>query len=259
MNARTRIAWNAYLTIVRKEAHRIFRIWPQTLLPPLITQSLYFLIFGAFIGSRVGEMGGVAYTAFIVPGLVMMAVIQNSFGNTVSSFFSAKFMRNVEEIMVSPTPDRVVLAGFVTGGVVRGAVTGLLVWAVSAFFVRPEVAHPWAIVLFLLLTSALFSLAGFLNALFARKFDDVSLFSTFVLVPLTYLGGVFYSVQQLPPFWQAVSKFNPILYMVDGFRYGFFGTAGVPVLTSALVIAAVSAALAVLNLHLLRKGTGLRS
>lgn len=259
MNARSLIAWNAYVTIVRKEAVRIFRIWPQTLLPPLITQSLYFVIFGGFIGSRVGLVGGVPYMAFVIPGLVMMAVIQNSFGNTVSSFFSAKFMRNIEEIMVSPTPDWVMLAGFTTGGVVRGVVTGALVYAVSAVFARPTVAHPWAVVLFLVLTSALFSLAGFLNAIFAKKFDDVSIFSTFVLIPLTYLGGVFYSIEQLPPIWQTVSRFNPILYMVDGFRFGFFGTAGVPVWWSALLLAAVTVALATLNLHLLRKGTGMRN
>ncbi len=255
---RNRIPLNAFLTIVRKEAHRIFRIWPQTLLPPLITQSLYFLIFGAFIGSRVGLVEGVPYMEFIIPGLVMMAVIQNSFGNVVSSFFSAKFMRNIEEIMVSPTPNWVVLAGFTAGGIVRGTVTGFLVYLVSAVFARPTIAHPWAVLLFLVLTSALFALAGFLNAIFAKKFDDISIFSTFVLVPLTYLGGVFYSIQQLPPVWQAVSKFNPILYMVDGFRYGFFGAASIPVWQSGLLLAAVTAALIVINLHLLRKGTGMK-
>lgn len=249
---------NAFLTIVRKESNRIFRIWPQTLLPPLITQSLYFLIFGAFIGSRVGLVDGVPYMSFIIPGLVMMAVIQNSFGNVVSSFFSAKFMRNIEEIMVSPTPNWVVLAGFTAGGIVRGTVTGFLVYLVSVVFARPTVAHPWAVVLFLLLTSALFALAGFLNAIFAKKFDDISIFSTFVLIPLTYLGGVFYSIQQLPPIWQAVSKFNPILYMVDGFRYGFFGTASIPVWQSAVLLTVITSALVVINLSLLRKGTGMK-
>jgi ABC-2 type transport system permease protein len=259
MNSRNTIAWNAFLTIIRKETMRIFRIWPQTLLPPLITQSLYFLIFGAFIGSRVGLVGGVPYMAFIVPGLVMMAVIQNSFGNVVSAFFSAKFMRNIEEIMVSPTPDWIMLAGFATGGVIRGTVTGALVYAVSVVFTRPTVAHPWAIIVFLLLTSLLFSMAGFLNAIFAKKFDDISIFSTFVLVPLVYLGGVFYSVKQLPPLWQSISRFNPILYMVDGFRYGFFGDAGIPVWWSALLLAVVTAILTAVNLYLLRKGTGMRA
>lgn len=215
---RADIAKNAYLTMVRKEAQRIFRIWPQTLLPPVITQSLYFLIFGAFIGSRVGLVEGVPYMAFIVPGLVMMAVIQNSFTNVVSSFFSSKFMRSIEEIMVSPMPPWVMLSGYVTGGIVRGVTTGVLVYAVSAIFAKPGIAHPWAVALYLVLTAALFSLAGFMNGVFAKKFDDISIFSTFVLIPLTYLGGVFYSVRQLPPFWQAVSKANPVLYMVDGFR-----------------------------------------
>lgn len=255
---RTNVIVHSYLTFLRKETWRIFRIWPQTLLPPLITQSLYFVIFGGFIGSRVGLVDGVPYMSFIVPGLVMMAVIQNSFMNTVSSFFSAKFMRSIEEIMVSPTPDWVMLVGYVTGGVVRGVVTGTLVFAVSAFFTRLPVLHPWAVVLFLFLTSALFSLAGFLNAIFAKKFDDMGIFSTFVLVPLTYLGGVFYSVSQLPPFWQSVSKANPILYMVDGFRYGFFGNAGIPVWQSALTLLAVVIALAVINLKLLRQGIGMR-
>jgi ABC-2 type transport system permease protein len=259
MNIRATIAWNAYRTMIRKESVRIFRIWPQTLLPPLITQSLYFVIFGGFIGSRVGLVGGVPYMAFVIPGLVMMAVIQNSFSNTVSSFFSAKFMRNIEEIMVSPTPDWVMLAGFTTGGIIRGVVIGGLVYAVSAVFARPTVAHPWAVVLFLFLTSVLFSLAGFLNAIFAKKFDDVSIFSTFVLIPLTYLGGVFYSIEQLPPFWQSISRFNPILYMVDGFRYGFFGTAGIPPWWSAALLAVVTVALVIINLRLLRKGTGMKN
>ncbi len=253
------IAWNAYLTIVRKETSRMFRIWMQTLLPPLITQSLYFLIFGAFIGSRVGLVGGVPYMAFIVPGLVLMAVIQNSFSNVVSTFFFAKFARHIEEIMVSPTPDWVMLAGFTTGGVVRGTVTGALVYAVSAVFARPPIEHPLIVLLFLLLTSLLFSLAGFLNAIFAKKFDDISIFSTFVLIPLTYLGGIFYSIAQLPPVWQAVSRFNPILYMVDGFRYGFFGQASLSVWWSAWLLFGVIVALAAVNLHLLRKGTGMRT
>ena len=249
---------NSYATIVRKETQRIFRIWPQTLMPPLITQSLYFLIFGAFIGSRVGIVGGVPYTVFIVPGLVMMSVVQNSFGHVVSSFFSAKFQRSIEELMVSPTPNWVVLSGFVTGGVVRGVITGVLVFIVSMVFARPMVAHLWAIVLFLLLASLLFSLAGFLNGIFAKKFDDVTIFSVFVLVPLTYLGGVFYSIQQLPPFWQAVSKANPIFYMVDGFRYGFFGVASIPLWESITLLSIITVALAGLNLFLLKKGTGMR-
>ncbi len=253
------IARNAYLTILRKETYRIFRIWTQTLLPPVITQSLYFLIFGAFIGSRVGIVDGVPYMTFIIPGLVMMAVIQSSFMNVVSSFFGAKFMRNIDEILVSPTPIWVMLAGYVSGGVVRGTVTGGIVYAVSAVFAQPVVQHPWIVLLFLVLTSVLFSLAGFLNAVFAKKFDDTSIFSTFVLIPLTYLGGVFYSVSQLPPLWQNVSKANPILYMVDGFRYGFFGSAGIPVAQSIALITAVIVALVWTNLYLLRTGVGMKN
>jgi ABC-2 type transport system permease protein len=256
---RASVVKNAFLTILRRETLRIFRIWPQTILPPLITQSLYFLIFGAFIGSRVGLVDGVPYMAFIVPGLVMMAVIQNSFMNTVSSFFMAKFQKSIEEILVSPTPDWAMMAGYVAGGIVRGAVVGALVYGVAAVFAHPPILHPWAVLLFLALTASLFSLAGFMNGIFAKKFDDISIVSTFVLIPLTYLGGVFYSIKQLPPFFQAVSHFNPILYMVDGFRYGFFGVAGIPVWWSALLLAAVVVALAVINLRLLRKGTGMKS
>jgi ABC-2 type transport system permease protein len=256
--SRSSIIRNAYLTIVRKEAKRILRIWPQTLLPPLITQSLYFLIFGGFIGSRIGLVDGVPYMAFIVPGLVMMAVIQNSFGNVVSAFFGAKFQRNIEEVMVSPTPHWVMLAGYVSGGLVRGMFVGGLVLGVSAFFARPPVLHPWAIAVFFLLTSGLFSLAGFLNAIFAKNFDHTSIFSSFVLTPLTYLGGVFYSVRQLPPVWQAVSNINPVLYMVDGFRYGFLGVAGIPPWWSASVLLAGNIALVWINLALLKRGTGMR-
>jgi ABC-2 type transport system permease protein len=250
---------NSFLTLVRKETVRIFRIWPQTLLPAVITQSLYFLIFGGFIGSRVGLIDGTPYMAFIVPGLVMMGVIQNSFMNVVGSFFGAKFMRNIDEILVSPMPDWAMLGGYITGGVIRGTVVGALIYAVAAVFVHPTVTHPWAVVLFLLLTSSLFSLAGFLNAIFAKKFDDTSIFSTFVLIPLTYLGGVFYSVNQLPPVWQAVSRANPILYMVDGFRYGFFGSAGIPVSHSISLLVAVIVALTWTNLYLLRKGIGMKN
>ncbi len=256
---RREIILNGFYTIFRREAARIIRIWPQTLLPPLITQSLYFVIFGGFIGSRVGLVEGVPYMAFVVPGLIMMAVIQNSFMNVVSSFFSSKFMKSIQEIQVSPTPEWVMLAGYVAGGVFRGMLIGIIVWGVTALFVDLPVAHIGLVILFLLLTSILFSLAGFLNSIFAKKFDDISIFSTFVLVPLTYLGGVFYGVSQLPPFWQAVSKANPILYMVDGFRYGFFGTSGIAPWTSLAVITAVVIALTWTNLYFLKKGTGMRA
>jgi len=259
MTMRWQIIRNSFATMLRKETVRIFRIWSQTLLPPLITQSLYFLIFGAFIGSRVGLVDGVPYMAFVVPGLVLMAVVQNSFSNVVFSFFMAKFQRSIEELLVSPMPDWVMLAGYVTGGVVRGVTTGILVYIVSAVFAHPPMMHPWAVIVFLLLTSLLFSLAGFLNGVFAKKFDDVTVFSTFVLIPLTYLGGVFYSIGQLPPFWQKLSRLNPIFYMVDGFRYGFFGKAGIPLFQSIALLTVMIAALTVLNLHLLRKGTGMKN
>lgn len=258
MAASIQVIRNSFLTITAKETWRIFRIWPQTLLPSVITQSLYFLIFGGFIGSRVGLVDGVPYMTFIVPGLVLMAVIQNSFQNVVSSFFFAKFANSIQEILVSPTPNWVILAGFVSGGVVRGVANGILIYAVAAIFSQPPMMHPWAVFVFLLLTSTLFSLAGFLNGVFAKKFDDISIFTTFVLLPLTYLGGIFYSIRQLPPFWQTVSMFNPIFYMVDGFRYGFFGVAGIPLWQSIGLLVVVNAALVGFNLHLLRKGIGMR-
>lgn len=253
-----KIIINAFKTIARKEVSRIFRIWKQTLIPPVITQTLYFVIFGGFVGSRIGLIEGIPYMAFIVPGIVMMAVIQNSFGNVVSSFFIAKFQKNIEEILISPTPNWVTLSGYVVGGIVRGSLTGFLVYLVSVIFIRTPITHPFIMLLFLLLTSVLFSLAGFLNALFSKKFDDISIFTTFILVPLTYLGGVFYSVRQLPPLWQNISKFNPILYMVDGFRYGFTGVASIPVLNSILLIIAGIIVLVYINLHLLKKGTGMK-
>lgn len=251
--------WVAYRTIVNKEMIRIFRIWKQTLLPPVITQTLYFLIFGTFIGSRISDVNGMPYTAFIVPGLVMMVVIQNAYTNTVSSLFSAKFQRQVEEIIVSPTPDWVVLSGFVSGGVVRGVLTGFLVFLVSMFFARPMVTHPWAIAVFVLLTAIVFALAGFLNGLYAKSFDDVGWFTTFLITPLTYLGGVFYTIDHLGEPWRSLSLVNPIVYMVDGLRYGFSGTAATNPYVSALVLLTICIALILLSLHLLKKGTGMRA
>lgn len=249
----------ALYTILRKEVVRFFRIWSQTLLPPLINQSLYFIIFGAFIGSRVGELQGIPYMAFLVPGLVMMAVINNSFANVVSSFFGGKFQRSIEEILVSPTPNWVIVLGYTFGGALRGIVVGFLVFLVSLFFVRPEISNLGIIVLFMFLTSLVFSLGGLLNGIFAKTFDDVSLFSTFILVPLTYFGGVFYSTASLPEFWQLVSRFNPILYMVDGFRYGFYGVSDLPLWQSLTVLIGLTVLLLFFNLYLLRKGIGLRS
>lgn len=246
-------------TLHRKETTRIFRIWMQTLLPAVITQTLYFIVFGQFIGSQVRDIEGIQYMAFIVPGLVMMTIITNSFMNTVSSFFGTKFQHSIEELMVSPTPNWVIMAGYVSGGVTRGLIVGFLVFLISILFVHPQVSNILIILLFAILVSIFFSLAGFLNALFAKKFDDVSIFPTFILTPLIYLGGVFYSIKNLPEFWQTISKFNPILYMVDGFRYGFFGISDVNIWTSIAMLVIFIAVLTTINLQLLKKGYGLRT
>jgi ABC-2 type transport system permease protein len=248
-----------YFTIVRKETHRIFRIWTQTILPSVITQSLYFVIFGGLIGSRLGEVGGGSYATFLVPGLVMMSVITNAFSNVASSFFGAKFQRSIEEILVSPMKPWAILAGYVSGGIVRGGAVGGAVFLVALFFAHPHVTHPLPLVFFLFMTCVIFSLLGFLNALFARKFDDVGIIPTFVLTPLTYLGGVFYGIDALPPFWRTVSFFNPIVYMIDGFRYGFSGVASTPVALSALILLVVAAVLTGVCLVLLKKGFGLKN
>jgi ABC-2 type transport system permease protein len=227
VNATLRVQSVAFATILRREAMRILRIWPQTLFPSAITMTLYFVIFGSIIGRRVGLMDGVPYMAYIAPGLIMMSVITNSYSNVVSSFFGAKFSRYVEELLVAPVADVIVLLGYMCGGMIRGLTTGLIVTGVALFFAHLEIRHPWIMLSTVLLTSATFSLAGFLNALFARKFDDISIIPTFVLTPLTYLGGVFYSIRVLPPFWRALSRYNPILYMVNAFREGTLGVSDI--------------------------------
>jgi len=249
----------AYMTIVRKEVTRIFRIWPQTLFPPIITQTLYFLIFGKFIGSQIGDVQGIGYMAFIVPGLVMMAVINSSFMNVVGSFFSAKFQRSIEELLVSSSSNSAIIAGYVTGGVTRGIIVGFLVFVVSIFFTQPQIYHLGIIFSFIFLTAVVFALGGLLNAIFATKFDDISIFPTFILTPLIYLGGVFYSINNLPPFWQNLSKFNPVLYMVNGFRYGFYGFSDVNVFLSFVILATFAIILTIVNLVLLAKGIGLKT
>ena len=253
--------WVPFITLTRKEVDRFTRIWSQTLLPPVITQSLYFIIFGGFIGSRVGEIDGVSYMGFIVPGLVMMSIITASYTNAVSSFFQSKFQRNVEELLVSPTPNWVIIAGYTFGSVLRGILVGLIVFVVSFLFVSPQIDNIFIIMVFGLLTAIVFSLAGLLNGIYAKKFDDVSIFPTFILTPLTYLGGVFYSIRQLPDIWQKVSLANPILYMVNGFRYGFYGASftDVNIWVSFLMLVISAVILVAINLRLLSKGTGLRS
>ena len=246
------------MSIARKEMIRIFRIWVQTLVPPVITLTLYFIIFGSFIGSQLGDIKGYSYMAFIAPGLIMMSIITNSYANTVSSFFSAKFQRNIEELLVSPTPDWIIVLGYVAGGMTRGLSVGFLVSLVSLFFIRLPLYSPVFTILFALLTSFVFSLAGMINGIFARKFDDISIIPTFVITPLTYLGGVFYSISLLPQFWQAVSKLNPIIYMIGGFRYGFLGITDINVWFGLGMLLFFSALLFSVNIYLLKTGTGLR-
>ncbi len=250
--------WVSYSTIVRKEMVRLFRIWSQTLLPPVITSALYFLIFGKFVGSQIPDMAGMSYMEFIVPGMVMMAVINNSFMNTAFSFYAAKFQRTLEEILVSPTPYLIVVLGQITSGVLRGLVTAVLI-VLCALFFTPLAIHSvvWTLV-FALLSATLFSLAGLLNGAFADSFDTVSIVPTFVLTPLAYLGGVFYSIDMLPSFWQTVSLFNPIVYMIDGFRYGILGVAHVSLWASLLVLMVMIVSLVYANYLVFRHGKGLR-
>ncbi|CEP36997.1 MULTISPECIES: ABC transporter permease [unclassified Halomonas] len=249
----------ALWTLVLKEIKRFTRIWPQTLLPPSITMAMYFIIFGNLIGSRIGDMDGFSYMDFIVPGLIMMSVITNSYSNVASSFFSNKFQRSIEEMMVSPMPNWVILAGFILGGMARGLGVGLIVTVVSLFFTRLTMEHPLLTVLVVVLTSALFSIGGFINALLANKFDDISIVPTFILTPLTYLGGVFYSISMLPDFWQGVSMLNPILYMVNVFRYGFLGVSDIPVGWALAAIFAFIIVLFSIALAMLERGKGIRS
>jgi ABC-2 type transport system permease protein len=255
----TRDHYIALKTIVRKESTRIMRIWTQTLVPPLITQTLYFVIFGKFIGSQVRPIHGISYMGFIVPGLVMMAVISSAYANVVSSFYGAKFQRNIEEILVSPTPDWVIIIGYVMGGVVRGVVVGFLVFLVSLFFAHPVVTHWWAVILFTFLSSVVFSLAALINGLFARNFDEVAFFQNFILTPLIYLGGVFYSIHSLPQVWQKISLYNPLVYMVNGFRYGFFGFSDVDPGICLVILVGLTFILGIVNLFLFKKGIGLKN
>ncbi|WP_111640449.1 ABC transporter permease [Marinimicrobium alkaliphilum] len=251
--------WVAFSTIVRKEIRRFTRIWVQTLLPPAITMALYFVIFGKLIGSRIGEMGGFDYIQFVVPGLIMMAIITNSYSNVVSSFFSAKFQRSIEELLVSPTPGYVILLGYCIGSMCRGLLVGIVVTCLALAFTDFPM-HSWTItVAIVFLTSMLFTLAGFINAVFANTFDDISIVPTFVLTPLTYLGGVFYSIELLSDFWQGVSLFNPVLYMVNTFRYGMLGVSDVNIVGALVGLVVCVIALFAVALHLLNSGKRLRS
>ncbi len=254
-----RLYWIALKSLLIKETTRFSRIWVQTLVPPAITMTLYFIIFGNLIGSRIGEMGGFSYMAYIVPGLIMMSVITNSYSNVASSFFSAKMQRNLEELIVAPVPHHIIIAGYIGGGMARGICVGVIVTLVSLFFVDLHIESIGVILVTLVLTSALFALGGLINAVYAKTFDDISIIPTFVLTPLTYLGGVFYSLSLLPEFWQDVSKLNPIVYMVNAFRYGFLGVSDVSIYTSFSVLLLMIAILYGLAWYLISRGVGIRT
>jgi ABC-2 type transport system permease protein len=248
----------AYSTIVVREVRRFTRIWIQTILPAMITTALYFIIFGNLIGRKIGDMEGYQYIDYIIPGLVLMSIITNSYANVVSSFYSAKFQKNIEEMLVSPIPNYIILLGFISGGVARGLSCGVAVTIVATFFSSSGVEHIPVVLSIAVLTAILFSLAGFINAVFAKSFDDISIIPTFVLTPLTYLGGIFYTISVLPEFWQNVSLVNPILYMVNAFRYGVLGASDINIVTSYVIIVAFIVVLFSFSLYLLEKGHGIR-
>ena len=249
----------AYQTIVRKEVTRFTRIWIQTILPPAISMALYFVIFGQLIGPRIGKMGGFSYMEYIAPGIIMMAVINSSYTNVVSSFFGAKFQKHIEEMLIAPIPNFVILAGYITGGVVRGLMVGVVVTGVALFFTGLHINNFLVMASVVLMTAILFSLGGFLNGVFATKFDDISIIPTFVLTPLTYLGGVFYSITLLPEFWQSVSHANPVLYMVNTSRYGILGVSDINIFTAFAIIIVFITALIAASLYVLNRGIGLKA
>ena len=250
--------FNALKTIVIKEYLRFIRIWLQTILPPVITTALYFVIFGKLIGSQIADIDGYSYMDYIVPGLILMAVITNAYANVVSSFYMAKFQKSIEELLVSPVPNYLILVGYISGGVARGMIVGLVVTAVAMFFSDIHI-HSWFItILVFFLTAILFSIAGFINAIYANSFDDISIIPTFVLTPLTYLGGIFYSIEMLPSFWQNLALINPILYMINSFRYGLIGVSDTDLTTAISIIIVFIVVLFSYALYLLKKGVGIK-
>ncbi|NOQ94866.1 MAG: ABC transporter permease [Methylophaga sp.] len=251
--------WVAFNTLLTREVRRFIRIWPQTLLPPAITMTLYFIIFGNLIGSRIGEMGGFSYMEYIAPGIIMMSVINNAYANVASSFYSAKFQSHIEELLVAPIPNVLILAGYVAGGTARGLCVGLIVTIVSLFFTSIEIQHLLVTISMVVLSAVMFALGGFINAIYARSFDEISIIPTFILTPMTYLGGVFYSISLLPEFWQNVSLLNPILYMVNAFRFGMLGVSDIAVEIAFAIILVCIAGLTSFALYLLNKGTGIRN
>ena len=249
----------AFQTILTKEVMRFLRIWVQTLIPPAITMALYFVIFGNLVGSQIGDMDGFKYIEYIIPGLIMMSVITNSYSNVVSTFFTAKMFGHIQEMLISPVPNHIILMGYIGGGMARGLTVGLIVTIVSLFFSSLHIEHPIVTIAIVVLTSMLFSIAGLINAVYAKSFDDITIIPTFVLTPLTYLGGVFYSINMLSDFWQSVSLANPVLYMVNGFRYGILGVSDIsPVASFSLLIVFITALYAYAY-YLLKKGVGIRS
>src|SRR3989344_1751554 len=253
--------WISFYTMVRKDIVRMFRIWVQTFLPSVITSVLYFLVFGTVLGSKIGEMQGVDYMTFVVPGLVMLAIVTTAYANTSFMFFASKFFaRSIDEILVSPTPPWLLIAGFVGGGVIRGILVGTLVLLVSLFFTGLDLTIYNALIIlgFALLTSLVFALAGLVNGIYAKSIDGINIVPTFVLTPLVYLGGVFYSVQSLPEFAQYITYLNPLFYLINGFRYGFLGIADIPVTLSLGVLTVLIAILIALNWYFLRTGLGLK-
>lgn len=248
----------SFYALLRKEVVRFLRMWPQTFLPPLVTVALYFIIFGNFIGGKIGEMGGIPFIDFIVPGLVLMTVINSAFANVVGSFYIAKFQRELEAQLVSPMPIWLIIAGYVCGGVMRGVVSAILVLFIALFFWEPHFYNIGIVLLFLLLASLVFSLAGLLNGIFAKKFDDVAMFASFLLTPMTYLGGVFFSLDALSPTWKSISLLNPIWYMMSGFRYGFYGVSDVGLSTGIGILILLAAILCTLNGYLLQRGFGIK-
>ncbi|MES2217455.1 MAG: ABC transporter permease [Pseudomonadota bacterium] len=259
MQTRAEQIYIALATILRKEVVRFIRIWTQTLLPPAITMTLYFLIFGKLIGSQINRIDGYTYMQYIVPGLVMMSIITNAYANTSASFFGTKFSKSIEEMMVAPVPNYIIMLGFTFGGMLRGLAVGLIVLLVSMCFTPLHIQHIWVVITMAVLSATLFSLCGFINGIFAKKFDDVSFIPTFVLTPLTYLGGVFYSINQLPPVWKNISIFNPIVNIVSTFRYGILGVSEVSVYFGFSLVCVLFIVLLIWSLVLLDKGTGLRT
>jgi ABC-2 type transport system permease protein len=249
----------AFKTLLFKEIRRFTRIWPQTLLPPAITTALYFLIFGKLIGERIGTVQGVTYMDYIVPGVILMSVISHAYSNVVSSFYSTKFQHHIEELLVAPVSNAVILTGYVCGGIARGVLVGLVVAGISMLFNPISVMH-WGIsIAILLLTATMFALAGFINAVFADSFDDISIIPNFVLIPLTYLGGVFYSLSMLPSIWQAIAQGNPILYMINAFRFGLIGVTDVDIVLAFEITIGFIVFLSMFSLVLLHKGIGIKN